>query len=75
MAGEMCWGGVSGRCVGKGMMLECGRRAGGRQLAPLYYPDTLVNLDTCLGVRMSEEDRSQLGFSIVIAKMPRSYST
>ena len=26
-------------------MLEEGRR----QLAPLYYPDTLVNPDTCLG--------------------------
>ena len=27
-------------------MLEEGRR----QLAPLYYPDTLVNPDTCLGI-------------------------
>ena len=61
--GEVCRGGESGRCVGevsgrcrggvlgkagKGMMLE-GWRAGGRELAPLYYPDTLVNQDTCLG--------------------------
>ena len=45
--GEVCQG-VSGRCVGEGMMLE-GWRAGGRELAPLYYPDTLVNQDTCLG--------------------------
>ena len=60
---EVCRGGESGRCVGevsgrcrggvlgkagKGMMLE-GWRAGGRELAPLYYPDTLVNQDTCLG--------------------------
>ena len=62
--GEVCRGGESGRCVGevsgrcrggvlgkagKGMMLE-GWRAGGRELAPLYYPDTLVNPDTCLGL-------------------------
>ena len=44
---EVCRG-VSGRGVGEGMMLE-GWRAGGRELAPLYYPDTLVNQDTCLG--------------------------
>ena len=60
--GEVCRGGESGRGVwgrcrggvlwkaGKGMMLE-GWRAGGRELAPLYYPDTLVNPDTCQGFK------------------------
>ena len=34
-----------GECVG------CGRVRGEKvSLAPLYYPDTLVNPDTCLGV-------------------------
>ena len=37
--GCVCWGGVSGV---SGMAV-------GWQLAPLYYPDTLVNPDTCLG--------------------------
>ena len=48
----MCQGvsGVSGKCVGDGMMLKSVRMARGQQLAPLYYPDTLVNQDTCLGI-------------------------
>ena len=46
---EVCQG-VSGKCVGDGMMLKSVRMARGQQLAPLYYPDTLVNPDTCLGV-------------------------
>ena len=48
----MCQGvsGVSGKCVGDGMMLKSVRMARGQQLAPLYYPDTLVNPDTCLGI-------------------------
>ena len=51
-----CWIGVLGRCVVDGMMLKCERRAGCRQLAPLYYPDTLVNPDTCLGKKYSKID-------------------
>ena len=34
-AGEVCWGRDDAR---------------GLELAPLYYPDTLVNQDTCLGI-------------------------
>ena len=59
--GEVCLGvsgrcfrgcrGVSGKCVGDGMMLKSVRMARGQQLVPLYYPDTLVNPDTCLGKR------------------------
>ena len=45
---EVCQG-VSGKCVGDGMMLKSVRMARGQQLVPLYYPDTLVNPDTCLG--------------------------
>ena len=49
------WGGESGRCVGEvsGCVGEvCWGRddARGLELAPLYYPDTLVNQDTCLGI-------------------------
>ena len=52
--GEVCRGGESGRCVGEvsGCVGEvCWGRddARGLELAPLYYPDTLVNQDTCLG--------------------------
>ena len=36
--GEVCWGRDDAR---------------GLELAPLYYPDTLVNQDTCLGVNGS----------------------
>ena len=47
---EVCQG-VSGKCVGDGMMLKSVRMARGQQLAPLYHPDTLVNPDTCLGIK------------------------
>ena len=47
--------GVCGVCVGAcgGMCCVCVLGCGGRgevkvSLAPLYYPDTLVNPDTCL---------------------------
>ena len=48
----MCQGvsGVSGKCVGDGMMLKSVRMARGQQLAPLYYPDTLVNPDFFLKI-------------------------
>ena len=49
---EVCQG-VSGKCVGDGMMLKSVRMARGQQLVPLYYPDTLVNPDTCLGIAKS----------------------
>ena len=54
-----CVRGVCGVCVGRvwGVCRACAARAWGVcvgqevlvLLAPLYYPDTLVNLDTCLG--------------------------
>ena len=42
--GRVCWG-MGGVCVGACVRCVWGRVCG----APLYYPDTLVNLDTCLG--------------------------
>ena len=51
-----CWGSVGGLwgCVGGCVrclcVLGCGVRGEEKvSLAPLYYPDTLVNPDTCLG--------------------------
>ena len=38
------WGDVSGACEGVVERKYC---------SPLYYPDTLVNPDTCLGVEYS----------------------
>ena len=55
-----CVWGVCGVCVERvqGVCRACAARAWGVcvgqevlvSLAPLYYPDTLVNPDTCLGV-------------------------
>ena len=43
-----CWGVYVGAWVGYVLGRACG--VWGRVCgAPLYYPDTLVNLDTCLG--------------------------
>ena len=39
------WGGVWCVCVGACVAWGRGRK----YRSPLYYPDTLVNLDTCLG--------------------------
>ena len=50
----VCVGAWGGACVGFGACVEacvgcwcCGRKS--VSFAPLYYPDTLVNPDTCLG--------------------------
>ena len=51
---EVKVGGVRGACVGcaRGMRgaFVGGNKCWYRALAPLYYPDTLVNPDTCLGI-------------------------
>ena len=52
-----CVGCVVRVCVGE--CVGCGRVRGEKvSLAPLYYPDTLVNPDTCLG----EYNASKLWF-------------
>jgi len=47
-----CSGGVRGVCSGVGGgRVGCVQAVGERKYrSPLYYPDTLVNPDTCLGV-------------------------
>ena len=42
--------GSCGVCVCWGVCRVWGRQGDTVSLAPLYYPDTLVNLDTCLGL-------------------------
>ena len=45
MCGGVCW-----VCLGACVCGVCVRSRGEKvSLAPLYYPDTLVNPDTCLG--------------------------
>ena len=45
MCGGVCWV-CLGACVCGGCVRSRGEKV---SLAPLYYPDTLVNPDTCLG--------------------------
>ena len=55
--GGLWWGGclcVCEVCAGACVCGVCVRSRGEKvSLAPLYYPDTLVNPDTCLGKRHS----------------------
>ena len=44
--GVGAWGGVCGVCNTIPLFFDCEAVT---TLAPLYYPDTLVNPDTCLG--------------------------
>ena len=46
-----------GECKGcvLGRVYVCGVWWSKVSLAPLYYPDTLVNPDTCLGVRQTSK--------------------
>ena len=54
----VCVGRVRGACAVRGVcVVVCGGRVGcvrsvgeGKYRSPLYYPDTLVNPDTCLGI-------------------------